>query len=95
MYSSYIEIGRETNDLDFLARKVSNEVAGLKYIFEEIANIDLKDWFLAGRKITRVSKINHVAQSKFSEKEKSSINSSIDLSQHSYRIITHEKTTPN
>lgn len=45
LLSKYIEIGRETNDLDFLARKISNEVAGLKAIFEEIASIDPKDGF--------------------------------------------------
>lgn len=45
LLSKYIEIGRETSDLDFLARKISNEVAGLKNIFIEIANIDLKDGF--------------------------------------------------
>lgn len=45
LLSKYIEIGRETTDLDFLARRVSNEVAGLKDVFEEIANIDLKDGF--------------------------------------------------
>ncbi|MBS4168370.1 nucleotidyl transferase AbiEii/AbiGii toxin family protein [Parachlamydia sp. AcF125] len=45
LLSKYIEIGRETHDLDFLARRLSNEVAGLKDIFEEIANIELKDGF--------------------------------------------------
>lgn len=45
LLSKYIEIGRETSDLDFLARKISNEVAGLKAIFEEIASIDPKDGF--------------------------------------------------
>ena len=34
LLSKYIEIGRETTDLDFLARKLSNEVAGLKDFFE-------------------------------------------------------------
>ncbi|MBY0518610.1 MAG: nucleotidyl transferase AbiEii/AbiGii toxin family protein [Bacteriovoracaceae bacterium] len=45
LLSKYIELGRETNDLDFLARKLSNEVGELKNIFEEIASIDLKDGF--------------------------------------------------
>lgn len=45
LLSKYIEIGRETSDLDFLARKIRNEVAGLKAIFEEIATIDAKDGF--------------------------------------------------
>jgi len=45
LLSKYIEIGRETSDLDFLARKLSDGVSRLKTIFEEIANIDLKDGF--------------------------------------------------
>ncbi len=45
LLSKYIEIGRETHDLDFLARKLSNELPRLKNIFEEIAGIDLKDGF--------------------------------------------------
>jgi predicted nucleotidyltransferase component of viral defense system len=57
LLSKYIEIGRETNDLDFLARKISNEVAGLKDIFEEIANVDLKDGF-AFQEI-KVSELTH------------------------------------
>lgn len=46
LLSKYIDIGRETTDLDFLARKISNEIAGLKDIFEEIAKINLKDGFI-------------------------------------------------
>jgi hypothetical protein len=45
LLSKYIEIGRETTDLDFLARKISNEVSRLKTIFEKIASIDLQDGF--------------------------------------------------
>ena len=45
LLSKYIEIGRETNDLDFLAQRLSNEVGELTNIFEEIASIDLKDGF--------------------------------------------------
>lgn len=45
LLSKYIDIGRETTDLDFLARKISNEVSGLKNIFEKIASIDLHDGF--------------------------------------------------
>lgn len=45
LLSKYIEIGRETTDLDFLARKISNEISGLKVIFEKIAAIDLHDGF--------------------------------------------------
>ncbi|MBS0623023.1 MAG: nucleotidyl transferase AbiEii/AbiGii toxin family protein [Verrucomicrobia bacterium] len=45
LLSKYIEIGRETTDLDFLAQKISNEVGKLKVIFETIAVIDLQDGF--------------------------------------------------
>lgn len=45
LLSKYIEIGRETTDLDFLARKISNEISELKVIFEKIAAIDLHDGF--------------------------------------------------
>nr|WP_176454879.1 nucleotidyl transferase AbiEii/AbiGii toxin family protein [Criblamydia sequanensis]CDR35362.1 conserved hypothetical protein [Criblamydia sequanensis CRIB-18] len=45
LLSKYIELGRETNDLDFLARRLSNEIGELKNIFDEIASIDLKDGF--------------------------------------------------
>lgn len=46
LLSKYIEIGRETTDLDFLAQKISNEVSKLKVIFDKIATIDLKDGFV-------------------------------------------------
>jgi len=45
LLSKYIEIGRETTDLDFLAQKISNELNKLKVIFETIAGIDLHDGF--------------------------------------------------
>lgn len=45
LLSKYIEIGRETSDLDFLAQKLSSEIGKLKVIFDEIAKIDLKDGF--------------------------------------------------
>lgn len=45
LLSKYIEIGRETTDLDFLAQKISNESNKLKFVFETIANIDLRDGF--------------------------------------------------
>ncbi|MCH9627466.1 MAG: hypothetical protein S4CHLAM2_11060 [Chlamydiales bacterium] len=46
LLSKYIEIGRETTDLDFFACRLTNEVTGLKDIFEEIAHSDLKDGFV-------------------------------------------------
>ncbi|MGH2612714.1 MAG: nucleotidyl transferase AbiEii/AbiGii toxin family protein [Rhabdochlamydiaceae bacterium] len=57
LLSKYIEIGRETIDLNFLARKLSNEIAGLKDIFGEIASIDLKDGFVLQE--IKVSELRH------------------------------------
>lgn len=57
LLSKYIEIGRETTDLDFLARKISNEVNGLKIVFEKIASIDLQDGFLF--KEIKASELTH------------------------------------
>lgn len=45
LLSKYIEIGRETTDLDFLVQKISNEIGKIKIIIENIANIDLQDGF--------------------------------------------------
>lgn len=57
LLSKYIEIGRETTDLDFLAKKISNEISGLKIVFEKIANIDLQDGFLF--KEIKASELTH------------------------------------
>jgi hypothetical protein len=57
LLSKYIEIGRETTDLDFLARKVSHEMTGLKDVFEEIASIDPKDGFVFQE--VKVSELRH------------------------------------
>lgn len=45
LLSKYIELGRETSDLDFLALKMNNGIVGLKAIFEEITSLDFKDGF--------------------------------------------------
>ena len=45
LLSKYVEIGRETTDLDFLGQKISNEIGKIKIIFENIASIDLHDGF--------------------------------------------------
>jgi predicted nucleotidyltransferase component of viral defense system len=45
LLSRYIDIGRETTDLDFLAQKISNEASTIKAVFEQIASIDLQDGF--------------------------------------------------
>ena len=46
LLSKYLEIGRETTDLDFLAKKISNQVSFLQVVFEEIAGTDLNDGFI-------------------------------------------------
>jgi hypothetical protein len=46
LLSRYLEIGRETTDLDFLAKKISNKVPFLQTVFEEIGGIDLNDGFI-------------------------------------------------
>ncbi len=46
LLSKYIEIGRETSDLDFLAQNMNNETIHLKTIFEEIAKDTLSDGFV-------------------------------------------------
>jgi hypothetical protein len=45
LLARYLEIGRETTDLDFLAMKINNQVSSLQSVIEEIANIDLDDGF--------------------------------------------------
>ncbi len=57
LLSKYIEIGRETIDLDFLAQKVRNEIENLRLIFEKIATIDLQDGF--SFRDLQVSQLNH------------------------------------
>lgn len=57
LLSKYIEIGRETTDLDFLARRLNNEITGLKNVFEEIVNVDLKDGFVFQE--VKVSELRH------------------------------------
>lgn len=57
LLSKYIEIGRETTDLDLLAQRLSNEITGLKHIFEEIATIDIQDGFVF--QDIKVSELSH------------------------------------
>jgi predicted nucleotidyltransferase component of viral defense system len=45
LLSKYIDLGRETKDLDFLAKGVSNRVNDLSLIFEEVSKIELNDGF--------------------------------------------------
>lgn len=57
LLSKYLEIGRETTDLDFLAKKISNEVSSLQVVFEEIAGTDLNDGFIF--KEVKASELTH------------------------------------
>lgn len=57
LLSKYLEIGRETTDLDFLAKKISNQVSSLQTVFEEIAEIDLNDGFIF--KEVKASELTH------------------------------------
>jgi predicted nucleotidyltransferase component of viral defense system len=57
LLSKYLEIGRETTDLDFLAKKISNQVSSLQVVFEEIARIDLNDGFIF--KEVKASELTH------------------------------------
>lgn len=43
--SNFIEIGRETKDIDFLVSLIRTTKSNLKNIFTEISNIDLEDGF--------------------------------------------------
>lgn len=45
LLSKYIDIGRETKDLDFLAQRVTNDIDHLKIVFTDIAQIDANDGF--------------------------------------------------
>lgn len=57
LLSKYLEIGRETTDLDFLAKKISNQVSTLQTVFEEIAGTDLNDGFIF--KEVKASELTH------------------------------------
>ncbi|WP_079979206.1 nucleotidyl transferase AbiEii/AbiGii toxin family protein [Candidatus Protochlamydia sp. R18] len=57
LLSRHLEIGRETTDLDFLAKKISNQVSSLQVVFEEIAGIDLNDEFIF--KEVKASELTH------------------------------------
>lgn len=46
LLSKYIDLGRETRDLDFLAKGISNRVSDLSIIFEEVTRIELNDGFV-------------------------------------------------
>jgi predicted nucleotidyltransferase component of viral defense system len=45
LLSKYVQLGRETQDLDFFAKNLKNEVNGLETIFRTIAQLDIGDGF--------------------------------------------------
>jgi predicted nucleotidyltransferase component of viral defense system len=45
LLSKYIEINRETHDIDFLVKRLKNDTNNIKNIFEEIARIEIQDGF--------------------------------------------------
>ncbi|OGO93546.1 MAG: hypothetical protein A3F10_05845 [Coxiella sp. RIFCSPHIGHO2_12_FULL_42_15] len=45
LLSYYLDIGRETTDLDFLARKINAEENSIKNAFDAICNINMADGF--------------------------------------------------
>ena len=45
LLSKYVPLGRETQDLDFFAKNLKNEVNGLETIFKTIAQLDVGDGF--------------------------------------------------
>ena len=45
LLSKYVPIGRETQDLDFFAKNLKNEMSGLETIFKTIAKLDIGDGF--------------------------------------------------
>jgi len=57
LLSKYIDLGRETRDLDLLAKGVSNNVDHLSNIFEGVTQIDLNDGFAFQN--VKVSNLTH------------------------------------
>ncbi|MBA3721674.1 MAG: nucleotidyl transferase AbiEii/AbiGii toxin family protein [Parachlamydiaceae bacterium] len=104
LLSKYIEIGRETNDLDFLARRLINEVVGLKTIFEEIANIDLKDGFVfqeimvnelthphMGYPVAEISMIAYFGRTRFKVSIDIGFGDIVDAVEYSIPLTTYSK----
>lgn len=46
LLARYIDIGRETQDLDFAVQQMSNETGAVQTIFNDIVSIDLEDGFV-------------------------------------------------
>jgi predicted nucleotidyltransferase component of viral defense system len=46
LLARYVDIGRETKDLDFAIQGFSNELGGLQKVFEEIMGVESRDGFV-------------------------------------------------
>lgn len=58
LLSKYIEIGRETKDLDFVVKKIKNETKNLETIFNEILQVNIQDGFVF--KNLKISTLSHI-----------------------------------
>ncbi|NGX32431.1 MAG: hypothetical protein K1060chlam4_00475 [Candidatus Anoxychlamydiales bacterium] len=57
LLSKYIDLGRETRDLDFVVKNLKNETKLLFQVFEEISKIDVEDGFIF--KNVKVNPLSH------------------------------------
>jgi len=46
LLSKYIDLGRETKDLDFVVKNIKNETKILFHVFDEISKIKIEDGFV-------------------------------------------------
>ncbi len=46
LLARYVDIGRETKDLDFTIQRLSNEISALQKIFNDIVRVDVGDGFV-------------------------------------------------
>ena len=61
LLSYYIDLGRETYDIDFLAKKISNKIPHLNDMVDHICKIDLNDAFYLKRMKTRILSHPHMS----------------------------------
>lgn len=46
LLARYVDIGRETKDLDFTIQRLSNEISALQKIFNDIVRVEIEDGFV-------------------------------------------------
>lgn len=46
LLAKHVAIGRETQDLDFSVKNLSNELDTLQKVMNEIVNVEIKDYFI-------------------------------------------------